>query len=149
MRDSEALLDALVQKRAEMGLDVGSRGADFAVILRGGPDLFRRTGKVYDEIRGQFCNAEAHAFCVEWKLQKSCSASLARYGEATAHILAKGWVAKMQWCYDLALAEGPDFIFSDEVLPDFREDPELSLLYDTQVVGKDRVAAIRAIRPKR
>ena len=56
----------------------------------------------------------------------------------------------MQWCFDLAVAEGPDFIFSDEVLKGFSEDEEVTRLYDSGVFScTDRIGVIRVFRPRR
>ena len=67
-----------------------------------------------------------------------------------AQTLTKAWVAKMQWCFDLAVAEGPDFIFSDEVLKGFSEDEEVTRLYNSGVFScTDRIGVIRVFRPRR
>ena len=64
--------------------------------------------------------------------------------------MTKAWVAKMQWCFDPAVGEGPDFIFSDEVFKGFSEDEEVTRLYDSGVFScTDRIGVIRVFRPRR
>ena len=148
--ESEALMDALLSKRRDLGLEASAGGSAFGVVLRGGPDLFRRTGKMYDELRGQACHATAEHFLVEWGLKKSFSASLNLYGEAAAQTLAESWVSKLQWCYDMVESQGPTFSFSVDVLKEWAEPPALQTLWvEGNQATRARISHIRSLCPKR
>lgn len=147
--DCEAVMEALLTKRMALGLEQGSASAEFVVVLRGGPGLFKRTGMAYDEIRGQSANDLAKKWCEVHKLNKSFAATLTAYGDEACRILAEAWVARMQWLYDLSQREGPEFAFSDAALGGFEEDPKVQRLYDEgNRAVKARIATIRGLRPR-
>ena len=146
--DAEVVMDALMQKRQEMGLAGGRASGDFAVVLRGGPELFKRTGAFYDVVRGQCCTSEAEAFCLEWHLQRSFSVTLAAYGDDACQTMARAWVSRMQFLLDVCTIEEPGFRFTEAVMRDFEEDPAVGRLYaDCSPAIRTRIAQIRKLRP--
>ena len=91
-------MDTLLARRDELGLAAAER-TDVVVVLRGGPDPFRRTGRLYDELRGQCCNALADRWCSENGLLKSFAGSHHTFGEEVSRQLVQAWVSKMQWVF--------------------------------------------------
>lgn len=148
--EAEAVMDALLEKRTELGLGVDDEGRDFVVVLRGGPDLAKRTGKPYDELRAQAVGSAAEQWCTIWHMRKSFSASLSLYGDATAAMLTAAWARRMQFLYELSRHEGPEFVFDREALAAFEEDPEVQRLEDSGGAAiRGRIAAIRGMLPRR
>jgi hypothetical protein len=143
--DAEVVMDALLRKRVELGL-TGTGGADFAVVMKGGVEA--RSGRAYQEVVGRTCNSAVEGWCVQWHMQKSFSATLGTYDESVAMVLARAWVNKMQFLFDMHEAEGSNVAFSHDALRDFPEDAEVSRLFDTgSAATKSRIAAIRRMRP--
>ena len=55
----------------------------------------------------------------------------------------------MQWMFDLFVTEGPAFRFTDDILLDFEEHPEVQIcLAAGDAAVQARILAIRGLRPR-
>lgn len=146
--DAEAIMDALVQKRAELDESAPAAEADFHVVVRGGQWCFKRTGESYESIKAEPRTVYVKQWCVESGFKASFTASLASHGDATAMLLCRAWAAKMQHLYDLdgqGHNEGIGAGSSGEA--PFVEDPELEHWFaSSRSSVQRRISEIRALR---
>lgn len=145
--DSEAVMDAIIKKRAEMDEEAPLAEKNFRVILRGGSWLYRTRGVEYDSIRAEAVGLEVEQWCVCKGLNKSFTASLQGHGDATAMLLCRAWAARMQFLFDQSAESGR--ASSSDGGSTHAEDPEVQACYDTSGDAiRKRIAQIRALAPK-
>lgn len=143
--DAEAVMDAIMLKRAEIDESAPAPERDFRVVLRGGAWLFKTKGVEYDSIRAEAASQEVEQWCVMKGLNKSFTASLAGHGDATAMLLCRAWAARMQHLYDVSgdgrVARGaPDVCV-------FEEDPQVQVCFDSSSQAvRNRISQIRALK---
>jgi hypothetical protein len=145
--DAEAVMEALLLKRAELDEAAPHGEVDFHVVLRGGKWTFENTGKEYDSLRAEASNKDAEQWCVRVGLNKSFTASLAGHGEATASLLCRAWASKMQFLYDSCGGDGGhlgEVAGGDSAV--FVEDASVADCYSTEVLAvRTRILQIRAL----
>ena len=147
--DAEVVMDALLAKRVDMDLVGPAPHPCFQTILRGGEWLKATTGLDFDAVRGQVCDPLAEQWCVDARLWKSFTMSIATHGESLFLTLCNAWCARMAWLYETSLCEGRDFVFTKEVCSDFAEDPEVEIAFQAGPEAlQKRVRQIRELAPR-
>ena len=151
--DAEAVMDALLKKRHELAVSCETPAEHFRYQLRGGAWTSEHRGVAFDSFMASVVKGSpAEAWCVEWGLTRSGSWGIAKYGEAGALCMAKSWVRLHEWLYCTweACSDQVGWSFSDDVMSEYEESPELQDLYSAgpQPV-RDRIAGMRKIRPRK
>ena len=83
-------------------------------------------------------------------LNKSFLATMETYGEGPARVIVDSWVAKMQWCLDVAELGGADFEFCPVVIQLFDEAAEVATAYDAgSHLCRQRLDQVRRPLPRR
>ena len=99
--DCDAVMDALEAKRAEPGLvALSAETPDYHLVLRGGKDLFARTGRHFDIVRAEASSSDAVEFALLHDLQKSFGMDVLLYDEPTCKIICAAWAARQQFLLD-------------------------------------------------
>jgi hypothetical protein len=146
--DCEAVMDALQAKREELDLVALSLATpDYGIVLRGGKDLFVRTGRHFDVIRAEASSDDAIDFATQHGLNKSFGMDVDTYDEAACRTVCAGWAALLQFFLDQYRANGRTW--DDELLAGFAENPEVAAL----CVGATpallrRITLMRSAAPK-
>ena len=84
------IMDILENKRHELGLVVALVDApDYKVVLRGGENLYLRTGRYYDVVRAEAATPDAEKKSRDCRLQLSFSMTLDTYGDDVSKALCE------------------------------------------------------------
>ena len=147
--DCADMFDVLLAKRAEWAADHPDVRGDFSVDLLGGRWTKEHLGVEYDAFRGHAHRGEPEEFCVVWGLQKSFRCSVTTISEEISHMICTAWCSKMQFFYNIFLAEGEHVDYSDIALEGFVEEAAFTRAWDTGAAPvRERMAKIRAMRPR-
>ena len=122
-------MSRLEKLRSTLDGDTMPGCTDFVVVVRGGKSVQSTQGRPYDAIAGEARGAAAADFCRRKVGQESVRFDIA-FGEATAATLARAWVHKMQFFWDLersdsSLVAAP---FSPAVLATYDESTDFTAL---------------------
>ena len=105
--------DALEQARADLARTRPTVPIAFEVYLRGGAETVARKSRVLDEFRGLPRLQECRVWSRRYGLQQTYGASVARYGEQVASLMATEWCHRMQYFWQLfCLAEDDDYKYT-------------------------------------
>ena len=116
----EEVLDMLYEKRGQMA-SVAPASYDFVWSVPAWTHM--HAGVPYDSFRGQAHNGDPKAFCVFYKLPKSATFAISQHTEFLAQEMAVEWCSKLQYFYDLWVAQGSqaDYDFDPESVQGYQE----------------------------
>ena len=150
--DDDMMLEALadvdrVRALVEDGRD--PNGADFKVrVRRKGPELIAIEGGGAHAVQASACGALATEWCGRRGLQVTFKATLSAYSMEESLILARSWVHRMQFFFDMEMAApNAELLYSEVHISEYTEPSELASLLTPASSKKlrDRVAWLRAI----
>jgi hypothetical protein len=146
--EAEDVMDVLEKKRWELDLvGVSGRSPDYQCVLRGGDDLFARTGEYYDTVRVETNSEAAEAFHRANRLHLSFNMDVDKYDMDDCRLVCAQWVSRCQ--HFLGQVRDVDGVWDDAYLDGWDEDPALGVAYargdrDLQA----RIDQIRNLRPR-
>ena len=117
---------------------------DFQVSVLGGLWTMVNMGVGYDAYQGRVTtlNSDAFHFAVDYGFQRAARYNVSLYGEEGAFVLAKTWVEKAQFFFNLWRAQ-PNrlYAFSDAELRSWVPSPELEQLIE-RLEGRAKARAL-------
>ena len=124
-------------------------GGDFAPKIRGGASQILKSGEVAHAAQGQTTNAVAKKWAQDNRLQVTFKATFGTHGVDAANTIVRGWCHRMQFFYDMHMANADDasFAFTAREVGLYAEPSDLTALASelTNIEWQGRIAAIRLI----
>jgi hypothetical protein len=109
--------------------DPGQRTDDFGVSVLSGQWQLQHKGMFVDAFKASAKGEESIEWCRSRGLHVSARYELSLYGDATAAVLARAWAAKMQYMFNLCMANhDPLLAITDELIQAWPEPSEFSTL---------------------
>jgi hypothetical protein len=142
------VMDVLEAKRHELDLmAAATETPDYRLGLRGGDDLFARTGRHYDAVRCECASDDAENFARNHKLKLSFGMDIDMYDESDCKLVCRQWGAHCQ--HFLNQYRDNAALWEDAFLEGWVEDPELAAAYARgSKVLRTRIDQVRRLRPK-
>ena len=112
----------------------------------------RHIGVSFDSYRSQASGAKAERFCSTYRLAKSGTFSIAKFGEEVCLKLCRLWVHRMTYFFNIWRDRGEslDYVFGEDELRGYTPPNECrELLEEGTAVVQQRVRGFSDIAPKR
>ena len=99
-------MEALWAKQAALDAERGVQTSEFDVTVRGGAWTRKHKGVAVDVYLAFATTREANAFAVTYRLQRSNSFTIRRYGEEWCMRLGQLWCARMTHFFEIWKSQG-------------------------------------------
>ena len=120
-------------------------------VCAGGSWTQKHRGVAYDFYTGVARNKDSSLFCIRYHMTRSSSYSINAYSDATCLALAKSWVSRMQYWYDIYVAHGSHggYVFTTADRTGFKEDPQVEAIYACgNKACRQRIDKLRRVAPR-
>ena len=124
--------------------------AAFFWTLRGGRWTAEHRGVAYDSYRAQARGGSPSTFCVLHRLPKTATFAVARYSEDVCLELAKLWIHRMTFLYELWFRTGlaKPVLYTSGLLSSYKVPAELESLFAVPGHAQARAREILRLAPK-